>query len=247
MTLQAINAQALRPAVNFKAQEAEAPVAAIKTADDSSAKAKHTTAKVLGGTAALAVLGFGIYKLAKGKGAKGIKDALTQSPLMNNAKKSFEETREMILSVKDFKLRKGTNNIYEAATQDGGKLVKEVKFTNPNKPSVVKKFDKAGKLEFEYSTDFINGNATERKFTSYIKDGVATDKAQMSYSHVSNQYGNTQITKDADGLTEMFFLNEKGDAAIGKLAYKDNKITEMSQNINARFDENNKLTYEIIG
>ena len=46
MTLQAINAQALRPAVNFKAQEAEAPVAAIKTADDSSAKAKHTTAKV---------------------------------------------------------------------------------------------------------------------------------------------------------------------------------------------------------
>lgn len=38
MTLQAINAQALRPAVNFKAQEAEAPVAAIKTADDSSAK-----------------------------------------------------------------------------------------------------------------------------------------------------------------------------------------------------------------
>ena len=70
MTLQAINAQALRPAVNFKAQEAEAPVAAIKTADDSSAKAKHTTAKVLGGTAALAVLGFGIYKLAKGKGAQ---------------------------------------------------------------------------------------------------------------------------------------------------------------------------------
>ena len=75
MTLQAINAQALRPAVNFKAQEAEAPVAAIKTADDSSAKAKHTTAKVLGGTAALAVLGFGIYKLAKGKGAKDAKKA----------------------------------------------------------------------------------------------------------------------------------------------------------------------------
>ena len=45
----------------------------------------------------------------------------------------------------------------------------------------------------------------------------------------------------------MFFLNEKGDAAIGKLAYKDKKITEMSQNINARFDENNKMTYEING
>lgn len=75
MTLQAINAQALRPAVNFKAQEAEAPVAATKTSEESSSKAKHTTAKVLGGAAALALLGFGIYKFVKGKGAKAAQNA----------------------------------------------------------------------------------------------------------------------------------------------------------------------------
>lgn len=95
MTLQAINAQALRPAVNFKAQEAEAPVAATKTSEESSAKAKNTTAKVLGGTAALAVLGFGIYKLAKGKGAKQTADAAKKQfkklyPHLENVKHKYE-------------------------------------------------------------------------------------------------------------------------------------------------------------
>lgn len=67
MTLQAINAQALRPAVNFKANEKEA--ASVQTAEAPQKENKHIAAKVIGGAAALALLGFGIYKMAKGKGA----------------------------------------------------------------------------------------------------------------------------------------------------------------------------------
>lgn len=69
MTLQAINAQALRPAVNFKANEKAETSAATATADAPAKENKHTALKVLGGATALALLGFGIYKMVKGKGA----------------------------------------------------------------------------------------------------------------------------------------------------------------------------------
>lgn len=78
MTLQAINAQALRPAVNFKANEKAETSAATATADAPAKENKHTALKVLGGATALALLGFGIYKMAKGKGANDTKKAAKQ-------------------------------------------------------------------------------------------------------------------------------------------------------------------------
>lgn len=71
MSIQAINAQALKPAVSFKAEETKA--AAVAEAPADKAENKHTAAKVVGGAAALAILGFGIFKAAKGKGVKGAK------------------------------------------------------------------------------------------------------------------------------------------------------------------------------
>lgn len=73
MTIQAISAQALRPAVNFKKNEAqveEKTFAPTKKADP-----KEAAAKVIGGAVALAALGFGVYRFVKARNAQKAKEA----------------------------------------------------------------------------------------------------------------------------------------------------------------------------
>lgn len=68
MTINAISAQALRPAVNFK--KTEAPAGEKLFAPEHKEDSKKTAAKVLGGAVALAALGFGVYKFIKNRNAK---------------------------------------------------------------------------------------------------------------------------------------------------------------------------------
>ncbi len=89
MTIQAISAQALRPAVNFKQNEAveEKTFAPTKKEDP-----KKTAAKVLGGAVALAALGFGIYRYVKGKNAQKAVDLYNKRHSYIN---SFEKQKLM--------------------------------------------------------------------------------------------------------------------------------------------------------
>lgn len=68
MTIQAINAQALRPATSFK--RTEAPVEAKTFAPENKDDSKKTGLKLAGGAVALAALGFGVYKFIKNRNAK---------------------------------------------------------------------------------------------------------------------------------------------------------------------------------
>lgn len=70
MTINAISAQALRPAVNFK--KTEAPAGEKSFAPEHKEDSKKTAAKVLGGAIALAALGYGIYRYVKAGKAKQV-------------------------------------------------------------------------------------------------------------------------------------------------------------------------------
>ena len=89
MTIQAINAQSLRPAINFK--KTEAPAASQISETGTKESSKNTAIKVAGGIAALALLGFGVYKFVKGKGAA--KEAKILLEKRNATISSFEKQK----------------------------------------------------------------------------------------------------------------------------------------------------------
>lgn len=76
MTINAISAQALRPAVNFK--KTEAPAGEKLFAPEHKEDSKKTAAKVLGGAVALAALGYGIYRYVKAGKAKQAEELLNK-------------------------------------------------------------------------------------------------------------------------------------------------------------------------
>lgn len=112
MTLQSINAQSLRPAVNFKAETEAAPAVATTTVANEKPENKHTAAKIVGGLAALALLGFGIYKLTKGdtNTVKQIKEGVKEYTTKNGNKiriyESPQNGRLTVVKNKDGKITK---------------------------------------------------------------------------------------------------------------------------------------------
>lgn len=109
MTIQAIQAQPLKPAFKAEPEEVKNEAATVVAEEpEETQKSNHTAAKVIGGATALALLGLGLYKVMKGKaaGVKSIKDTAVK----------ISENITEYTSKKGEKIR-----IYQG--KDGGQLV----------------------------------------------------------------------------------------------------------------------------
>lgn len=155
MTLQAINAQALRPAVNFKANEKAETSAATATADAPAKENKHTALKVLGGATALALLGFGIYKMAKGKGA-------------GNTKKAAQELLEK---------RNATMTSYQKQNLMNNESVKKANNIVSDFEAMQRRLTDHNQFDVEYKA--LNWDATPLKRSEVI-DGLKKEAAEAA-------------------------------------------------------------------
>lgn len=119
------------------------------------------------------------------------------------------------------------------ATVDENGLKTTIYF-NPktNKPSFIAQRDKDGKL-IKNTKMLKNGSLT----TTYLNDGGVFTKFVGKDGMVTTK------TKAKDGFT--MIQVSKNNQPIGSISYKDGKIIN-SDNINGKFDESGKFTYEVL-
>src|SRR5574344_700212 len=248
MTIQAIQAQPLKPA--FKAEPKAQEVAAATPANETAKPASnHKTAKVLGGVAALALLGFGIYKMVKSGSAAAPKEAaskIEESAAFKEIKTKFDEAKKFVSET----LGKDKNE----ATFEGGKLVRT---TAEDGTVTVKKLvgenDKAN-TAFEVVEKKLEGDKTETVFKDFMqtceKEGKQyTDysvRTQLEFAQVANKDGKVieeTATNHLINKAELIIKNEEG-SIVGRVARDGNKITETNGEYEATLKDG-KIEYKV--